>query len=142
MTNQNEKTDKSDANGALLAELIMMLSTSAMQQMGKLVNPATRKAEVNLEAAQVSIDLLAMLQTKTKGNLTPQEEALLHSVLSSLQMTFVETANAQPAATPPPADAGQATPPPSSGPAPTAESATPDAGHADSRDPKYHKSYG
>ena len=82
---------KDNMNKALFASLIMMLSSSVMQQLGKLVNPLTNKTEPNLEGAQVTIDLLAMLQEKTKGNLDKDEQKMIDDTLSSLQMNYVET---------------------------------------------------
>jgi len=71
----------------------MMLSSSVLQQLGKIVNPLTNKAEVNLEGAQISIDMLSVLKEKTKGNLDKDEEKILNDILSSLQMNYVETVN-------------------------------------------------
>lgn len=76
---------------ALFVNLIMMLGSSAMQQLGKLVNPATNKTETNIEGAQVTIDMIEMLQAKTKGNLDKDEDKMVTDLLSSLQMNFVET---------------------------------------------------
>lgn len=83
---QNDEIGK-----VLFANLVMMLSSSAMQQLGKLVNPLTNKTEINLEAAQLTIDMLEMLKDKTRGNLDKDEENMLGGILSSLQMNFVET---------------------------------------------------
>jgi hypothetical protein len=87
----------SETHKALFMELTMMLSSSAMQHLGKIINPLTGKTELNLEAAQATIDMLDMLQAKTQGNLDRDEERLLKSSISSLQMNYVETA-ASPAA--------------------------------------------
>ena len=62
-----EEHSSNDINKALFINLVIMLSSSAMQQMGKLVNPLTNKTQVDLQGAQISIDMLAMLQAKTKG---------------------------------------------------------------------------
>ena len=77
-------------NKALFANLVMMLSSSAMQQLGKLVNPLTGKTEVHLEGAQVSIDMLAMIQSKTEGNLDDEEKQMLenmHTCLASFRLS-------------------------------------------------------
>jgi len=92
-----EEHSSNDINKALFINLVIMLSSSAMQQMGKLVNPLTNKTQVDLQGAQISIDMLAMLQAKTKGNLDKDEDKMLNDVLSSLQMNYVETAAASPA---------------------------------------------
>ena len=87
--------DQTDMNKMLFLNLVMMLSSSAMQQLGKLVNPVTQKTEVNLEGAQVSIEMLVMLREKTQGNLDDEETKMLNDILTSLQMNYVETAGQQ-----------------------------------------------
>jgi hypothetical protein len=79
-----------DQQSALFVSLVMMLSTSAMQQLGKLVDPETNKTEVNLEAAQVSIDMIEMLKQKMQGNLSDRESRMLDDILSSLQINYVD----------------------------------------------------
>ena len=72
---------------------VFSLGTSAMYHFGDFPDPATRKAERNLEAAKQTIDSLAILQAKTKGNLSDDEERLLDSLLYELRMRYVrETA--------------------------------------------------
>ena len=70
--------------------LLFSLSAAAMQQMGKLSNPMTNKIEKNLEQAKISIDIIEMLVEKTRGNLTPEENKLITSTLSDLQLNFVD----------------------------------------------------
>jgi hypothetical protein len=62
-----------------------------MQHLGKTLSPVTNKIEKNLPAAQSSIDMLDMLEAKTKGNLSEQEAKLLKSVLAELKLNYVET---------------------------------------------------
>ena len=137
MPQNNAETDN---HTILFASLLTMLSTTALHQMGKLVDPETGKAESHLDAAQVTIDMIEMLKARTGGNLTPDEEALLTQTLSSLQMTFVETRRSAPAETP----AGKPEAPAAEPAAAPAE--PPQAGDTakkpDAREPKYHKSYG
>ena len=85
------KINREEMNTVLFSNLVIMLSSTAMQQLGKLVNPMTSKTEVNLEGAQVTIDIIEMLKDKTKGNLTKEEERLMKDILASLQMNYVET---------------------------------------------------
>jgi|ERR1051326_1314779 hypothetical protein len=89
---QVEKSDpqKSAQNTALFMECVTMYSHQAMIAMGKIVNPFTKKAEKNLEAARLFIDMLEMLEAKTKGNLSKDEERLLATSLGGLRLTFVE----------------------------------------------------
>lgn len=86
---------KPDINKVLFMHLVSMLAMSAIQQMGKLVDPGTGKAEINLEAAQATIDMLDMLFIKTKNNLDAGEEKLMKDTLSSLKINFVETKDAE-----------------------------------------------
>ena len=66
---------------------IMSLSTSALLHMGAL--PDAEGIEKNLPMAKHTIDCLAMLEDKTKGNLSGEEERLLNEVLYDLRMRFV-----------------------------------------------------
>ena len=70
--------------------LIMSLVTSAMYQLGMAARPGEVPPPADLPAARETIDLLAMLQEKTKGNLTPEEENLLSGSLQELRLAFVE----------------------------------------------------
>ncbi len=74
-------------------QLILMLETAALQQLGKLINPLTGKTEQNLEQAKFSIDILGMIEEKTKGNLTSEEQRYLEGVLSQLRLNYVEEVN-------------------------------------------------
>ena len=134
----NEEKQRTDMNKVLFMNLVMMLASSAMQQMGKIVNPATHKAEVNLEGAQVTIDLLTMVQMKTRGNLDADEEKMLKELLTSLQLNYVEMMEAAPKqeTQEPSAGAPKAEPDQPAAPAPAASTADP------KKDPKFRKSYG
>jgi hypothetical protein len=81
----------------------MSLAQSALIGLGKVINPATQKTEVDLDAAQQAIDMLDMLEAKTRGNLDAEEERMLKQTLSMLKLNYVETASATPAPTQPPA---------------------------------------
>lgn len=94
-----EDTSRKEMDKALFMNLVMMFSTSVMQQLGKIVNPVTKRAEVDLDGAQAAIGMLTMLQAKTAGNLDKDEERFMKQTVSMLQMNFVETAAS--AGTPP-----------------------------------------
>jgi len=70
--------------------LILSLSTSALIQLGEIQDPTTQQAEKNLPLAQQSIDLISLLQEKTKGNLTPEEGQLMEHILYDLRMRYVK----------------------------------------------------
>ncbi len=87
----NEKQSATELQKQYFISLVTMMSMSTMQQLGKIKNPATGKAEVNREAAQATIDMLDMLEAKTKGNLDNEEAKLLKDTLSALKLNYVET---------------------------------------------------
>jgi hypothetical protein len=87
---------------SVFSSLVISLSYTAMGQLGKIVNPVTKKIETDLPGAQTTIDLLSVLQEKTRGNLTEDEDKLLRRVVGDLQLNYLETAKDQPSA---PADA-------------------------------------
>ncbi len=79
-------------------QLVALFQTTALQQMGKLKNPMTDKIERDLQQAQISIDMIAMLNEKTKGNLTGDEERMITGVLRDLRLNYVDEANKRPIA--------------------------------------------
>lgn len=76
---------------ALFLQLVMGLQQSGMIALGKLMNPMTRKIEVQLDAARDTIDLLAAVEARTRGNLEPDEERVLRQALTDLRLNYVET---------------------------------------------------
>lgn len=126
-----------EMNKAVFISTVMMLSSAAFQQMGKLMDPASGKTEVNLAAAQATIDMLVMLQAKTKGNLDAEEERFLRETLSAVQMNYVETVESQ--ARQPAAAKPEEQPPK---PAEPSASPSPSSDVKPGADPKFHKSYG
>jgi hypothetical protein len=70
--------------------LVGMFSTQAMVALGVIPNPATGKAELLPDLAKHFIDMLSVLETKTAGNLEPNEKTLLDSSLHQLRMTYVQ----------------------------------------------------
>lgn len=73
--------------------IIQSFYVSAMMAMGAGTEPG-QKARVDILGARQSIDMLALLQEKTKGNLTQKEEAMLQNVLFEMRMMFLEITNA------------------------------------------------
>ena len=124
-------------------EFVMMHAQNAALFLGQIPNPKTGEGEVNLELAKMFIDQLAMIQEKTRGNLTNDESTVLKNTLSNLQMIYVEVARQAPKG------AGQPKPPaPESKPeAPVTEQrpvspATPSADAEGESKKKFTKSYG
>jgi hypothetical protein len=71
--------------------LLLSLASSALMHLGA-PTPDGSTAPVNLPRAQEMIDLLGVLEEKTKGNLTPDESALLGNMLYTLRLRYVEHA--------------------------------------------------
>lgn len=70
--------------------LILSMSSSAIVHFGDYVDPKSGKTERNLPLAKHTIDMLGMLQEKTRGNLTPDESRLLENVLYNLRLRYLE----------------------------------------------------
>ena len=82
------------ATGAITFEhIIQSFYVSAMIAMGAGTEPG-QKPRIDILGARQSIDMLALLQDKTKGNLTSKESATLQNVLFELRMMFLEITNA------------------------------------------------
>ncbi len=77
--------------------LMSTLATQAMASMGMIADPTSGEPNVNRPMAKHFIDTLAMLQEKTKGNLTEEESAHLRDALHQLRMAFVALAEKAPA---------------------------------------------
>jgi len=73
-------------------KFIASLYMSSLMQLG-LAAPQGEKPEVDLIGARQTIDTIAMLQEKTKGNLTPQEDSMLQNILYELRMAYLEVTN-------------------------------------------------
>jgi hypothetical protein len=93
------EVQKSTQSGELsqrFIEFVMMHAQNAALFLGQIPNPKTGEGEVNLELAKMFIDQLAMIQEKTRGNLTNEESTVLRNALSNLQMVYVEVAREAP----------------------------------------------
>lgn len=109
-------------------DMVSLFGSQAMMALGKLANPMTGKAEKNLDAARLFIDMLEMIEKKTRGNLTPDETKVLQASLADLHIMFVEESKA-------PAEPAK--------PDVSAEaSAKAEAPKTDDPKVKFHKSYG
>lgn len=72
------------------ATFVLSLSHSALMHLGEAPHPEDGRVEKNLPLAKQNIDLLGLLEEKTKGNLTGDEERLLSQVLFDVRMRYVE----------------------------------------------------
>src|SRR5262245_44108796 len=79
---------------ASLEMLVTTLATETLVALGQVPHPATGELHAQRGQAQYLIDMIDMLRQKTNGNLTPDEQHMIDSVLHQLRMVFVETAGA------------------------------------------------
>ena len=92
-----DQEEQTDSNGETKTEpfqvdfstFIMSLTSSAFYHLGDMPDPSSGKKEVNLPAVQQTIDMLIMLQEKTKGNLNEDEKKLLEQMVYELQVKYV-----------------------------------------------------
>ena len=91
-----QKTTLSGELSQRFIEFVVMHAQNAALFLGQIPNPKTGEPEVNLDFAKMFIDQLAMIQEKTRGNLTSEEAKVLSNALSNLQMAYVEVARETP----------------------------------------------
>ena len=141
-----QKTTQSGELSQRFIEFVVMHAQNAALFLGQIPNPKTGEAEVNLDLARMFIDQLAMIQEKTRGNLTGEEAKVLSNALSNLQMAYVEVARETPQGAAHP-EATEAAEPAKSAEQPSAGTPEPSApinsteSEAESRK-KFTKSYG
>lgn len=83
----NEKNEKIKID---FSTFVYSLGTSALISMGAIPNPINNQNEVNLLDAEQNIDVLILIEEKTKGNLTPDEEKIIGAVLHEVRAKYVE----------------------------------------------------
>jgi len=141
-----QKTTLSGEMTQRFIEFVVMHAQNAALFLGQIPNPRTGEPEVNLDLARMFIDQLAMIQEKTRGNLTTEEAKVLSNALSNLQMAYVEVARETPRGDAQP-EAPEAAPPPQPTEQPSAGTPEPSAPitstepETESRK-KFTKSYG
>lgn len=72
------------------SSFILSLYSSGLVQLGQVEDPSSGKKSVNLDLAKHTINMIAMLEEKTRGNLTEDEKNLLITLLSELRVAFVK----------------------------------------------------
>lgn len=80
---------------AIFADMVIQLGNTALIFLGQIPNPETGERMFEIEAAKSLIDQLEMLEAKTKGNLSKDEQQLLAQTLSAVRLSFVEAINSQ-----------------------------------------------
>lgn len=88
--NDPPETDKTQMPEIDFSTFVISLNSSALVQLGILEEPGVGHKTKNLALAKQTIDVLAMLEEKTKGNLNRDEENILKSILYDLRMLYVK----------------------------------------------------
>lgn len=92
---KNEKSEKDSSSMPPIdfPSYILSYYTQGLVLLGEVPNPYTNKKEEDVEAARHTIDILSMLEQKTKGNLSNEEQQLLEGVMYELRMKFMAKTN-------------------------------------------------
>jgi hypothetical protein len=110
---------RDDVQSALFANMVLQQSQMALMFLGKVPHPESGQPVTDLDAARMFIDQLEMLEVKTKGNLSKDEEGLLRQTLAAVRFAFVEAVEKVPEAPAPATTASVAEEAPQAGSAPT-----------------------
>ena len=137
----NPAANRDEIISAHFASMVMQNAQMAMMLLGQMPHPETGETTTDLEGARMFIDQLEMLEAKTKGNLTKDEEQLLKQSLIGTRMAFVaaieqEEKGAKAPAAPAPAVAAE-----SATPAPAIETPAASAPTDDESRKKFSKKY-
>jgi hypothetical protein len=96
MAEHEHAEDQHNGDSISFAAFVLSLAHTAAVHFGDIPDPVSgEKSEVNLPAAQQMIDILALLEEKTRGNLTAEERQLLDQILYELRLRFVEASKPQ-----------------------------------------------
>ncbi|MCF8091151.1 MAG: DUF1844 domain-containing protein [Desulfotignum sp.] len=74
------------------SSFILSIYSSGLVQLGKVEDPSTGQIKKDLTVAKYTVDMMAMLSEKTKGNLNKDEENLMRALLSEIRLAYVEAA--------------------------------------------------
>ena len=92
---QKEPEHDDEASGISFVAFVLSLAHTAAVHFGDVPDPVSgQKAETNLAAAQQMIDILSLMELKTRGNLTAEERQLLEQILFELRLRYVEAGKA------------------------------------------------
>ena len=95
MSDMANVNDSNKSVELTFSNFVMGLATAALSQLGIVEDPVTKEKGVNLVYARQHIDTLTMLSTKTKSNLTAEEDQLLGQILTDLRLRFVEVSSSE-----------------------------------------------
>jgi hypothetical protein len=94
---EDEEFSEEELEGAQdptsFVNFLMSIASNAASALGMMEHPVTHQRDVDLQLGKHWIDILGMLQKKTHGNLTKQEDQMIEGLLSDLRMQYVSLAN-------------------------------------------------
>ena len=101
---EKEKEKSGDVPGGRtpFIDFINALATEVLMFLGAVAHPQTGQAVYAPEQAKHTIDILGMLEEKTRGNLTPDEERMLKGVLHEIRLAYVRASQSPPPTEPEP----------------------------------------
>jgi hypothetical protein len=88
-------TDQPAPESLTFTAFVLSIATTAAIHFGDLPDPSGGGAQPNLQAAAQMIEILALLDQKTRGNLTAEERQVLEQVLFELRMRYVQTSGGE-----------------------------------------------
>ena len=95
MSNKKSETPNLDSVEASFSTLVLSIGSSAAMALGLSPNPSTGVVEKDIKLARFNIDLLSVLQDKTRNNLNEEEKKFLDFMVSDLQMRFIQAQQSQ-----------------------------------------------
>jgi hypothetical protein len=132
---------RDDIMSALFANMILQQTNMALMLLGKVPHPETGETLRDLDGARMFIDQLEMIEFKTQGNLSPQEDKLLKQSLTGIRMAFVEAVEHEPATSKADPSAAEVKSDAAETSAANPDSATPSADPGPESRKKFSKSY-
>ncbi|GEM_PF-2201945 len=91
----DEERIKATESGMLFFDLLILLRDVVRTQLGLVIDPITGDTVVNLEAARHATDMISVLEQKTQGNVTEQEQQVLQNLISELRIACVRAEKAE-----------------------------------------------
>lgn len=89
----HDETKNEEAEPVAFTSFIMSLATQVLVQLGEMPAPNGMEIPIDLESARQTIDIMTMLQRRTKGNLSSDESRFMEEVLHSLRISFINAKN-------------------------------------------------
>lgn len=133
-----------DMDRALFSHLVIMLAQGAAHHLGLMQPPGEETQPPNLEGAQAMIDMLDMLERRTRAQCSDEEKKFITTTISELKMAFVQIshgAHPEPSSIPATQEPEEA-PTPAAEPPPIVLGGAPHKKDEDTEPPRFHKTYG